>query len=69
MSDAAHIRALNDAFRCGNRRAPDFVTSLVITSGVAAFGAKFVDAAMAAVVNYDDFTDDNGATRPALRCH
>lgn len=59
MSDTARIRDLNDTFRCGDGLSPVFFTSFVVTQGVAAQGDAFVDAAMAAVVAFDDFTEDN----------
>jgi hypothetical protein len=59
MSDTARIRALNDTFRRGDGSSPVFFTSFVVTQGVVAQGDAFVDAAMAAVVSYDDFTEAN----------
>lgn len=59
MDRTARIRALNDAFRCGSGSAAVFFTEFTITRGVAAHGEDFVEAAMAAVVSYDDFTADN----------
>lgn len=59
MDRTARIRALNDGFRCGSGSAPVFFTEFTITSGVAAHGEEFVEEAMAAVVGYDDFTEDN----------
>ncbi len=59
MDRTARIRALNDAFRCGDANTPFFFTEFTITSGVAAHGEEFVEEAMAAVVSYDDFTADN----------
>ena len=59
MDRTARICALNDAFRCGRGNAPVFFTEFTITSGVAAHGEEFVEGAMAAVVSYEDFSEDN----------
>lgn len=59
MDRTARIRQLNDAFRCGDGSAPVFYTEFTITRRVAAFGDAFVDEAMAVVVAYDAFDEDN----------
>lgn len=59
MPDITRIRDLNDTFRRGDGNSIAFCTAFTITQGVAALGDEFVDAAMAAVVAYDDFTEAN----------
>jgi hypothetical protein len=59
MDRTARIQRLNDLFRCGATMHSVFFTEFTITRGVAAHGEDFVQAAMAAVVSYDDFNADN----------
>lgn len=59
MSDIARIRELNDAFRRRRGSPIAFIASITITRGVATQGDAFVEAAIAAVVSYGDFTEDN----------
>jgi len=48
---------LNDALRCRND--PRANGQLVITSGVKALGKEILDAALSALRNFDEFTEDN----------
>ena len=59
MSDIARIRELNDTFRRGDGSSIAFCTAFTITQGVAALGDDFIEAATAAVVAYDGFTETN----------